>query len=427
MFLVCPEGKPLDDGGVSAEAWFEAWSEASGPALFDPEPSTLKEGEELPDGIGRRPRGVSMSADVETIVVGAGVVGLAVARALSLAGHETMVLEQHELIGSETSSRNSEVIHAGIYYPPGSLRAQLCVRGKQLLYAFCAENGVAHARCGKLLLATNEGQVPKLAAIRETAIQNGVTDLEPLGAEAAKALEPEIACVAALLSPSTGIIDSHGFMLALEGHIEANGGLVVLRCPVERLERVAGGGFRLATASDSGAITCRHLVVSAGLHATRLARSLSFGAGYRPPETYYAKGQYYALSGRSPFKRHIYPMPDGAWLGLHATVDVGGRCKFGPDISWIPEIDYGFEPQKLGQFLDFIRSYYPGLQIERLHPDYTGIRPKLYRAGEPVLDFAIHGPQVHGQRGLVALYGIESPGLTASLAIGEMVVGMLAG
>jgi len=333
MFLVCPEGKPLDDGGVSAEAWFEAWSEASGPALFDPEPSTLKEGEELPDGIGRRPRGVTMSADVETIVVGAGVVGLAVARALSLAGHETMVLEQHELIGSETSSRNSEVIHAGIYYPPGSLRAQLCVRGKQLLYAFCAENGVAHARCGKLLLATNEGQVPKLAAIRETAIQNGVTDLEPLGAEAAKALEPEIACVAALLSPSTGIIDSHGFMLALEGHIEANGGLVVLRCPVERLERGAGGGFRLATASDSGAITCRHLVVSAGLHATRLARSLSFGAGYRPPETYYAKGQYYALSGRSPFKRHIYPMPDGAWLGLHATVDVGGRCKFGPDIS----------------------------------------------------------------------------------------------
>ena len=423
MFLVCPEGKPLDDGGVSAEAWSEAW----GPALFDPEPSTLKEGEELPDGIGRRPRGVSMSADVETIVVGAGVVGLAVARALSLAGHETMVLEQHELIGSETSSRNSEVIHAGIYYPPGSLRAQLCVRGKQLLYAFCAENGVAHARCGKLLLATNEGQVPKLAAIRETAIQNGVTDLEPLSAEAAKALEPEIACVAALLSPSTGIIDSHGFMLALEGHIEANGGLVVLRCPVERLERGAGGGFRLATASDSGAITCRHLVVCAGLHATRLARSLTFGAGYRPPETYYAKGQYYALSGRSPFKRHIYPMPDGAWLGLHATVDVGGRCKFGPDIAWIPEIDYGFEPQKLGQFLDFIRSYYPGLQIERLHPDYTGIRPKLYRAGEPVPDFAIHGPQVHGQRGLVALYGIESPGLTASLAIGEMVVGMLAG
>ncbi|HEY7084997.1 MAG TPA: NAD(P)/FAD-dependent oxidoreductase [Hyphomicrobiaceae bacterium] len=366
-----------------------------------------------------------MAADVETIVVGAGVVGLAVARALSLAGHETMVLEQHELIGSETSSRNSEVIHAGIYYPPGSLRAKLCVRGKELLYAFCAENGVAHACCGKLLVATNESQVPKLAAIRETAIKNGVTDLEPLDAEAAKALEPEIACVAALLSPSTGIIDSHAFMLALEGHIEANGGLVVLRSPVERLEPGAGG-FRLAMAGDSGVITCRHLVVCAGLHATRLARTLTFGAKYRPPETYYAKGQYYALSGRSPFKRHIYPMPDGAWLGLHATVDVGGRCKFGPDIAWIPEIDYGFEAHKLGQFLDFIRSYYPALQAERLHPDYTGIRPKLYRAGEPVPDFAIHGPQIHGQSGLVALYGIESPGLTAALAIGEMVVGMLA-
>src|SRR5262245_980344 len=368
-----------------------------------------------------------MSADVETIVVGAGVVGLAVARALSLVGHATMVLEQHELIGSETSSRNSEVIHAGIYYPPSSLRAKLCVRGKELLYAFCAENGVAHARCGKLLVATNESQVPKLAAIRETAIQNGVTDLEPLGAEAAKALEPEIACVAALLSPSTGIIDSHGLMLALEGHIEANGGLVVLRCPVERLERGAGGGFRLATADHSGTITCRHLVVCAGLHATKLARTLTLGAGYRPPETYYAKGQYYALSGRSPFKRHIYPMPDGAWLGLHATVDVGGRCKFGPDIAWIPEIDYGFEPQRLGQFLDFIRSYYPGLHIERLHPDYTGIRPTLYRMGEPVPDFAIHGPQVRGQTCLVVHYGSGSPGLTASLAIGEMVAGMLAG
>jgi L-2-hydroxyglutarate oxidase LhgO len=286
---------------------------------------------------------------------------------------------------------------------------------------------VAHARCGKLLVATNESQVPKLAAIRETAIGNGVTDLEPLDGDRAKALEPEIACVAALLSPSTGIIDSHGFMLALEGHIEANGGVVVLRCPVERLERDAGGSFRLATAGDSGVITCRHLVVCAGLHATRLARTFTFGARYRPPETYYAKGQYYALSGRSPFRRHIYPMPEGAWLGLHATVDVGGRCKFGPDIAWIPEIDYGFEAQKLSQFLDFIRSYYPGLQVERLHPDYTGIRPKLYRAGETVPDFAIHGPQVHGECGLVALYGIESPGLTASLAIGELVARMLAG
>ena len=367
-----------------------------------------------------------MPADVETIVVGAGVVGLAVARALALAGHETMVLERHELIGSETSSRNSEVIHAGIYYPPVSLRATLCVRGKELLYAFCAENSVAHERCGKLLVATSDSQLPKLAAIKETAARNGVTDLEPIGGNAAKALEPEIACVAALISPSTGIIDSHGFMLALEGHVEAHGGSVVLRCPVERIEREPSG-FRLTTGGDNpGAITAKHVVNSAGLHATKLARTLGHTGSYTPPETYYAKGQYYALSGRSPFKRHIYPMPDGAWLGLHATVDIGGRCKFGPDIEWTPGIDYSFQPEKLEKFLDFIRSYYPGLEVERLHPDYTGVRPKLYREGEPVPDFAIHGPQAHGIDGLVALYGIESPGLTAALAIGEVVVEMLA-
>jgi L-2-hydroxyglutarate oxidase LhgO len=216
-------------------------------------------------------------------------------------------------------------------------------------------------------------------------------------------------------------------MLALEGHIEADGGSVVLRCPVERIEREASGLFRLTTGGDDpGAITCRHLVNSAGLAASRLARTLDYGGRYTPPETYYAKGQYYALSGHSPFSRHIYPMPDGAWLGLHATVDIGGRCKFGPDIAWIEEIDYGFEPEKLSQFLDFIRGYYPRLDASRLHADYTGIRPKLYREGEPVPDFAIHGPAQHGVSGLVALYGIESPGLTAALAIGEVVAELLA-
>jgi L-2-hydroxyglutarate oxidase LhgO len=269
--------------------------------------------------------------------------------------------------------------------------------------------------------------LPKLAAIKATAEKNGVTDLEPLGGNAARALEPELACVGALLSPSTGIIDSHGYMLALEGNIEGHGGSVVLRCPVERIEKTPDGLFRLVTGGDNpGAITCRNLVLSAGLHASRLARTLGFGDGYQPPETYYAKGQYYALSGRSPFQRHIYPMPDGAWLGLHATVDIGGRCKFGPDIEWTPGIDYSFQPEKIGKFLDFIRSYYPGLEVERLHADYTGVRPKLYREGEPVPDFAIHGADRHGQDGLVALYGIESPGLTASLAIGEVVAGMLA-
>jgi len=216
-------------------------------------------------------------------------------------------------------------------------------------------------------------------------------------------------------------------MLALEGGIEANGGSVVLRCPVERIERTPQGHFCLITGGAApGIITCANLVLSAGLHATKLAATLTFNTGYQPPETYFAKGQYYALSGRSPFKRHIYPMPDGAWLGLHATVDIGGRCKFGPDIEWTPGIDYTFQPDKLEKFLDFIRSYYPGLDASRLHADYTGVRPKLYREGEPVPDFAVHGPDKHGLTGLVALYGIESPGLTASMAIAEMVAGMLA-
>jgi L-2-hydroxyglutarate oxidase LhgO len=367
-----------------------------------------------------------MAADIESIVVGGGAVGLAVGRALALAGHEVMVLEQHALIGSETSSRNSEVIHAGIYYPPGSLRATLCVRGKELLYGFCAENSVPHDRCGKLLVATADSQLPKLAAIQANARANGVLDLEPLGGNAAKALEPHVSCVAALLSPSTGIIDSHGFMLALQGNIEANGGSVVLRCRVEKIERTPDRLFRLTTGGEApGTVTCKHLVISAGLHASKLAATLAFGEGYHPPATFYAKGQYYALSGRSPFARHIYPMPDGAWLGLHATVDIGGRCKFGPDIQWIDELDYSFRPEKLQQFLSFVRGYYPGLDVDRLHADYTGIRPKLYREGEPAPDFAIHGADQHGRQGLVALYGIESPGLTASLAIGEHVVRVL--
>lgn len=367
-----------------------------------------------------------MAADVETIVIGAGVVGLAIGRALAMAGQEVMVLERHEIIGSETSSRNSEVIHAGIYYPPGSLRAKLCVEGKEMLYHFCAENGVPHQRISKLLVATNEAQLPKLKAIQETAAKNGVIDLQPMLGSEARALEPELFCVAALLSPSTGVIDSHGFMLALEGHVTAHGGQVVLHTGVARIERTSGALFRLILAEEAaGEITCKRLVVSAGLHASKLTRTLSFASGYSPPETYYAKGQYYALSGRSPFSRHIYPMPDGAWLGLHVTVDIGGRCKFGPDIAWIPDIDYSFEPDKLEKFLGFIRTYYPGLDAARLHADYTGIRPKLYREGEPVPDFAIHGPQTHGIDGLVALYGIESPGLTAALAIGDMVVAQL--
>jgi L-2-hydroxyglutarate oxidase LhgO len=367
-----------------------------------------------------------MAFDIETIVVGAGVVGLAVARALAAKGEEVLILEQHELIGSEVSSRNSEVIHAGLYYPPGSMRAKWCVEGKTKLYRFCAENGVAHARCEKLLVATSEEQLPKLDGIAATAKANGVNDLVRLTATEAKRLEPAVACVAALLSPSTGIVDSHGFMLALQGHAETNGAQTVLNSPVEGIQALPAGGFQLSVGGDGAAlISCGKLVIAAGLHATKLARMLHFPSGYVPPETYFAKGQYYALEGRSPFKRHIYPMPQGAWLGLHSTVDLGGRCKFGPDIEWIPAIDYSFEPAKLEKFIGFIKTYYPDLDPAAIHPDYTGIRPKLYREGEPVPDFEVHDSSRHGWPGLVMLFGIESPGLTASLAIGDHVAELI--
>ena len=354
-----------------------------------------------------------VTTDVETMIVGAGAVGLAIARTLAAAGHDVVVAERHDIIGSETSSRNSEVIHAGIYYAKGSLRAKFCVDGKHQLYRFCAENGVDHARCEKLIVAANDAQLERLDAIRATAAGNGVDDLLPLTAAEAMRLEPAVHCTGALLSPSTGLVDSHGFMLALEGHIEANGGQVALMTDITGIDARNDGSYAL-TIADSDIITARNVVISAGLHATKLARTLAFPGNYRPPETYYAVGQYYALSGPSPFQRHIYPMPDGAWLGLHATVDLGNRCKFGPDIEWIPEIDYSFKPEKLDKFLDFIRMYYPDLDETRLHPDYTGIRPKLYREGEPVPDFRIDTPAEHGLPGLVMLFGIESPGLTAA-------------
>jgi L-2-hydroxyglutarate oxidase LhgO len=354
------------------------------------------------------------------MIIGAGVVGLAIARALAMAGQEVMVAERHDIIGSETSSRNSEVIHAGIYYPKNSLRARYCVDGKQQLYQFCEENGVDHARCEKLIVAANDDQLARLDTIKATAAANGVADLQRLTAAEAMRLEPAVNCTGALLSPSTGLVDTHGFMLALEGHAEAHGGQIALQTDITAIEARPDGTYAL-TIADSDVITATNVVISGGLHASKLARTIHFDNNYRPPETYYAVGQYYALSGPSPFKRHIYPMPDGAWLGLHATVDLGRRCKFGPDIEWIPEIDYTFKPEKLTKFLDFIRMYYPDLDESRLHPDYTGIRPKLYREGEPVPDFRIDTLTEHGRPGLVMLFGIESPGLTASLAIGDAV------
>ncbi len=372
-----------------------------------------------------------MAADVETVVVGAGVVGLAIARALALKGQEVLVLERHDRIGSETSSRNSEVIHAGLYYPPGSLRAKLCVAGKQLLYRFCAENGVAHTRCGKLLVATQDAEIAKLEGIAKTAHANGVDDLTRLSAAEARALEPEVACVAAYLSPSTGVIDSHGLMLALEGHLTSRGGQVVLNTSAASLAQVEGVGFEIAIDSgdEASSLSAKNLVLAAGFGGTALGRTLAYQPGYTVPETVPAKGHYFSLTGRAPFRHLVYPMPQGAWLGVHLTLDVSGRAKFGPDIEWKDAVSYDFEDAggaRRARFEAEIRRYWPGLPEGALQPDYVGVRPKIYAQGEPVADFAIHGPAEHGVPRLVALYGIESPGLTSSLAIGDHVAALLA-
>jgi L-2-hydroxyglutarate oxidase LhgO len=371
-----------------------------------------------------------VAADIETVVVGAGVVGLAIARALALGGREVLLLERHDRVGTETSARSSEVIHAGLYYAPGSLRATLCVAGKELLYRFCAENGVPHWRCGKLLVATEADEIAKLDAIAANAAKNGVDDLQRLSDADVRALEPEVACVAAYLSPSTGIVDSHALMLALEGHIGAHGGEVVLNTAVTGL-KAGADGYTIETQSgeDRGRITARNLVLAGGLGATALGRLLSYPSGYAVPTTYPARGHYYALAGRMPFRHLVYPMPVGAWLGVHLTLDTGGRARFGPDIEWRDDTSYAFDDAdgaRRARFETEIRRYWPGLPAKALQPDSVGVRPKIYRAGEPVADFAIHGPAQHGLPRLVALYGMESPGLTSSLAIGEHVAALLA-
>jgi L-2-hydroxyglutarate oxidase LhgO len=364
---------------------------------------------------------------VECVVVGAGAVGLAVARALALAGREVLVLEGEDQIGSGVSSRNSGVIHAGIYYARGSVKAQVCVAGKHALYAFCEAHGVHHQRIGKLIVATDPGQLPALDALREQAAGNGVTDLQRLDQDRARELEPAVKCVGALLSPSTGIIDVHEYMLALQGEAEANGTLVCLSSPClggrvggNRIEVEVGG-------AEPMRLTCDVLVNAAALGAQPLAHALDG----LPPETipplYYAKGNYFGLRGPSPFSRLVYPMPDGAWLGTHSTLDLGGQCRFGPDLHWIDELDFDVDDGALEDFYASIRRWWPGLPDDALYADYTGIRPKLYARGESASDFLIQGPAEHGIPGLVNLYGIESPGLTSSLAIGERVAQLCAG
>ncbi len=358
---------------------------------------------------------------VDAVVVGAGVVGLAVARALALAGREVIVLEAAEGIGTGTSSRNSEVIHAGIYYPPGSLKARFCVAGRHALYAYCAEHGIPYRRCGKLLVATDERQLPKLEAIKAQADANGVTNLERLSAADARALEPELRCVGAYLSPSTGIVDSHAFMLALQGDAEASGAALAFRSPLER-GRVRDDGIALEVGgAEPMQVLARTVVNSAGLHAPRVAASIhGFPPAHVPP-TYYAKGNYYSLVGRSPFARLVYPMPNEAGLGVHITIDLGGQARFGPDVEWIDRIDYDVDPRRADGFYAAIREYWPGLQDGRLAPGYAGIRPKIVGPAAKAADFVVQGPRDHGVSGLVNLFGIESPGLTAALALGDHV------
>jgi L-2-hydroxyglutarate oxidase LhgO len=367
-----------------------------------------------------------MSDQVDCVVVGAGIVGLAIARALAQAGREVIVLERNGAIGTETSARNSGVIHAGIYYPTGSLKARLCVAGKERLYAYCAEHGVPHNRIGKLIVATAEDQVPALEALAVKAAENGVFDMERLTPAQAHALEPEVECVAALLSPSTGIIDVHALMLSYLGDAESRGAMLALNSPIVAA-RVTGGGFELEIGgAEPTTLACRTLVNSAGLGAHAVARAL---AGLDPatvPPGYICKGNYFTLGGRTPFRRLVYPMPELAGIGIHVTLDMGGQVRFGPDVEWIKTIDYDVDPTRAEPFYAAIRRYWPGLADGALVPAYAGIRPKLQAPGGPAQDFLIQGPAAHGVSGLVNLYGIESPGLTSSLAIADEVAALLA-
>ena len=366
-----------------------------------------------------------MTDRVDCVVIGAGVVGLAVARACALAGLETLALEAESAIGTATSARNSEVIHAGLYYPRGSLKARLCVQGRQALYDYCASHGVAHQRRGKLIVATRDEQIGALERIGAAAAANGVHDLRRLDAAQARAREPALRCVAALESPSTGIIDSHGLMLALLGDLESAGGLVAVRSPVLS-GRILADGILLRVGGDEPMeLIARRVVNCAGLHAQAVAAALDGLPPDSIPAGRYAKGNYYALSGKAPFSRLIYPVPEPGGLGVHLTLDLGGQARFGPDVEWIDAIDYTVDPARADGFYAAIRRYWPDLRDGALRPDYAGIRPKLAVPAGQDADFLIQDARTHGVPGLVNLYGIESPGLTACLAIADEVMARL--
>lgn len=364
--------------------------------------------------------------EVECIVIGAGVIGLAVARALALAGHEVLVLDRAWTIGFETSSRNSEVIHSGIYYPKDSLKATTCVEGRRRLYGYCREHGVAHARLGKIIVASDEAEIPALEKIAAAARANGVDDVERLDAAEARRLEPELHCVAALFSPSTGIIDSHGLMLAFLGEAEAAGAMIVLRTPI-LAGRVRADGFELSTGGDEpDIIRCRYLINAAGLYAPALAQAIQDVPPETIPPAYFCRGVYFTLSGKTPFRHLVYPVPPPGGLGVHITLDLAGQARFGPDVEWIPSVDYTVNPERGEAFYAAVRRYWPGLRDGALQPGYAGIRPKISGPTEPAADFVVQGPSTHGVPGLVNLYGIELPGLTASLALADEVASRMA-
>jgi L-2-hydroxyglutarate oxidase LhgO len=378
---------------------------------------------------------------VECVVIGAGVVGLAIARALALAGREVLILEAETAYGTGVSARNSEVIHAGLYYPPDSLKSRLCVAGNRLLYDYCAARGVAHRRCGKLVVAPDATATRRLAAFAERAFAQGVQDLRALDQTQALALEPALVCHSALLSPSSGIVDSHGLMTALLGDAQAAGALLAVASPVddiERLDTVQGPVWRVRTAGDEAfELQAAWIINSAGLQAQAVAQRMHGFAPAAIPPRHIAKGHYFSLVGRAPFNHLIYPMPVDGGLGVHLTLDLGGQARFGPDVLWLPQgkadaitpaeeaLNFSVDPQRGEVFYDAVRSYWPGLADGTLQPAYSGIRPKLSGPGEAARDFHIAGPAQHGCAGVVQLFGIESPGLTASLAIAEHVATLL--
>ncbi len=362
---------------------------------------------------------------IDAVVIGAGVVGLAVARALSERHPEILILEKEDSFGQATSSRNSEVIHAGLYHAPGTLKARLCVEGREKLYRYCVARGIGHRKCGKLIVASDAEQSVELERIRARGMANGVRGLAILTEAEARSLEPALRCVAALHSPVTGIVDSHGLMLALLGEAESRGARLVCRAAVTRLAR-EDGVWRVETSAGEEPVRARFVVNAAGLGAQAVAWATE---GFPPreiPELFYAKGNYFSLAASAPFSRLIYPVPERAGAGIHFTLDLAGRARFGPDVQWVDDIDYHVAPARLDAFLASIRRYWPAVREEWLSPAYAGIRPKLAGPTEGGRDFAILGPEAHGLSGLVSLFGMESPGLTSAIAIGDYVAERLA-